>query len=109
VEGASKSSAAALRTLLRTRGGNLPLEDAAKLLHRSPRSLQRELVAVGSSFRAEQIQARLTAAQELLSSTGDKLAVVAGQLGLSEQGLNRLFRERVGVTPEAWRRRLRSR
>jgi len=108
---ASQTSAltGALRALLRTRSGNLTLEEASRLLHISSRTLQRELIAVATSFRAEQLQSRLVAAQELLYTSDEKLAVIAGRLGLSEQGLNRLVRDRMQTTPELWRRQLRNR
>jgi AraC-like DNA-binding protein len=99
----------ALRALLRASGGDLTLEKAARRLHRSTRSLQRALIATGSSFRSEQLKARLAAAEELLSSSDDKLTTIAARLGLTEQGLNRLIRDRLGLTPDAWRRQLRSR
>ncbi len=111
IAAASETSvlAGALRALLRSCRGNLTLGEAARVLHISSRSLQRELVAGATSFRAEQSQARMTAAQELLLSSDEKLAVVASYLGLSEQGLNRLVRERLGITSEIWRRHLRNR
>jgi AraC-like DNA-binding protein len=98
-----------LRNLLRAHKGNLTLEQAARLLGRSPRSLQRELEAVATSFRDEQGKARLTAVAELLATQDDKLSALAAHIGLSASGLNRLIRERMGTTLEAWRRRLRSR
>jgi AraC-like DNA-binding protein len=98
-----------LRNLLRAHQGNLTVEQAAGMLGRSPRSLQRELEAVATSFRREQAQVRLIAAEELLAASDDKLAVIAARLGLSVHGLNRLIRDRMGTTLEAWRRLLRNR
>jgi AraC-like DNA-binding protein len=99
-----------LRSLLRAHSGKLTLEEAARLLGRSARSLQRELEAVSStSFRDEQARARITAAAEFLAASDDKIAAIASRVGLSAAGLNRLIRDRVGTTVDAWRRRLRSR
>jgi len=98
-----------LRNLLRAHKGDLTVEQASKLLGRSPRTLQRELETAKTSFRDEQANARLTAVAELLASSDDKLAVIAARIGLSANGLNRLIRERVGTTVDAWRRRLRLR
>ena len=98
-----------LRNLLRAHNRGLTVEEAARLLGRSPRTLQRELEAAKTSFRDEQAQARLVAAAELLAASDDKLSVIAARIGLSANGLNRLIRERVGTTVDAWRRRLRLR
>lgn len=99
-----------LRTLLRAHDGRLTIDEAARQLGRSARSLQRELEAAGrTSFRDEQARARLAAVAELLATSDDKIATIAARLGLSAGGLNRLIRERVGTTVDAWRRRLRSR
>jgi AraC-like DNA-binding protein len=99
-----------LRALLRVHGGNLALEEAARQLGRSPRSLQRELEAASkSSFRDEQARARLQAVAELLATSDDKVMSIASRVGLSATALNRLIRERIGVTVDAWRARLRGR
>lgn len=99
-----------LRALLRANHGNLTLEETARQLGRSPRSLQRELEAAGaSSFRDEQARARTAAAAELLAASDDKIAVIAARVGMSVTGLNRLVRERIGTTVDAWRRKLRDR
>ena len=101
---------AELRSLLRAHHGNITLEEAARLLGRSARSLQRELETTSAtSFRDEQARARLLAAAELLSGSDEKIVAVAARLGLSATGLNRLIRERIGLTVDAWRRRLRDR
>ena len=97
-----------LRNLLRAHKGGLGVDEAARLLARARRSLQRELEAAATSFRDEQARARLEAVAELLTSSDDKIAAVAERIGLSVNGLNRLIRERIGTTLEGWRRRLRS-
>jgi AraC-like DNA-binding protein len=99
-----------LRSLLRAHDGKLTVEEAARLLGRSTRSLQRELEAVSAtSFRDEQARARMAAVAELLAASDDKIAAIAARVGLSAAGLNRLIRDRIGTTVDAWRRRLRSR
>jgi AraC-like DNA-binding protein len=99
-----------LRALLRVHQGNLSLEDAARQLGRSTRTLQRDLEAVTkSSFRDEQARARLQAVAELLATSDDKVMSIAARVGLSATALNRLIRERIGVTVDAWRSRLRGR
>lgn len=96
----------ALRRALAETHGALGLADAAKQLGVSARSMQRLLAEAGSSFRAEQADARFRAASELLESD-DKLATVAARLGLSEDGLTLLVRGRTGLTPAELRKKLR--
>jgi AraC-like DNA-binding protein len=101
---------AELRSLLRAHDGRLTVDEAARLLGRSTRSLQRELEAVSAtSFRDEQARAKLAAVAELLAASDDKIGGIAARVGLSAAGLNRLIRDRIGTTVDAWRRRLRSR
>jgi AraC-like DNA-binding protein len=97
-----------LRALLRAHQGNLTVQGAASLLTRSVRSLQRELEAERTSFRDEQVRARLAAAEELLRSRDDKISSIAARLGVGVHGLTRLVRARRQVTPQAWRRQLRA-
>ncbi len=96
----------ALRRALAETHGALGLGDAARQLGLSARSMQRLLSDAGSSFRAEQADARFRAASELLESD-DKLAAVASKLGLSEDGLTLLVRGRTGLTPAELRKRIR--
>lgn len=96
----------ALRRVLASHHGALDLAGAARELGVSSRSLQRVVADAGSSFRAEQADARFRAANELLDSD-DKLAVVASRLGLSEDGLALLVRGRTGLTPAELRKKLR--
>jgi AraC-like DNA-binding protein len=100
--------ASTLRDLLRAARGNLSLADAAARLGRSPRSLQRELVQLGISYRDEQVAARFRAVTELLGQTDTKLAVIAAEVGLSEAGLALLVRRATGLGPLAYRARLRN-
>lgn len=93
-----------LRTILRERRGDITLAEAARRLAMSPRSLQRLLGTVRSSFGDEQRDARWTAAHELLINTRDKVSAIANRLGISERTLTRIVRERSGQSPEELRR-----
>ena len=71
--------------LLRNVGGRLPdLESVAESLHLTSRTLRRRLDAEGTSFRALLDEVRQTLAEELLGTTGMKVAEVASRLGYSE-------------------------
>jgi AraC-like DNA-binding protein len=91
-----------LRSLLRVRGGDLGLADAARALKVSPRSLQRALAQGGTSYRAEELDARLDAALRLLEGNA-KVSAVAARLGVTEGALVRLVRARTGMSPTEYR------
>jgi AraC-like DNA-binding protein len=93
-----------LRDLLRDRRGDTDIHAAASQLAVSSRTLQRLLAASGTSFKDEQIEARLTIASELLAQGGAKIADVAGRVRVSERTLTTLFRSRRGCTPTEFRR-----
>jgi AraC-like DNA-binding protein len=77
----------------------------AARLGMSPRTLQRQLRAAGTSFHAEVTSTRITRAKELLLGTEQKVAAVARRVGYrSEQHFIRLFRTATGATPARWRR-----
>ena len=80
------------------------IEDAAKTLSMSPRSLQRVLQQHGTSFHDEQTNVRFTMAQTLLGAGDEKVASVARRVGCSERTLTTLFKERTGLTPGDWRK-----
>ena len=75
----------------------------ARRLGLAPRSLQRALARVGTSFRAEVEDARFALACRLLLETDAKLEVIARRIGLGPAQLTTLFRRRLGTTPSAWR------
>jgi AraC-like DNA-binding protein len=78
----------------------------ARTLHVSVRTLQRKLVANGTTFRevAEAVRARLAA--EYLADPTVSTAEVAFLLGFSDQtSFNRAFRRWTGDSPGRWRRR----
>src|ERR1700689_1313339 len=89
-----------------TLGANVEatIDDAAKTLSMSPRSLQRVLQQHGTSFHDEQTNARFAFAQTLLGAGDEKVASVARRIGCSERTLTTLFKERTGLTPSDWRK-----
>ena len=81
------------------------LEDVAKDLRVSARSLQRLLSKAGTTFHDEVVTARMTVACELLLSTDLKVAAIASRLGISERAVTMLFRDKTGITPIEWRKK----
>jgi AraC-like DNA-binding protein len=85
-------------------GGSAP--DVARALNVSVRTLQRKLVATGTTFRevSEGVRGRL--AQGYLTDRRVSIAEVAFLLGFSDQSsFNRAFRRWTGQSPGRWRRR----
>jgi AraC-like DNA-binding protein len=89
-----------------TRG--LTLEQMARSLSLSTRSLQRRLAEAGTSFRSELHDARFRAAREILSSSDEKLDAIAQRLGITESALAELIRARTQLTVAEFRRQLRA-
>lgn len=84
-------------------GGSV--EAVARALHMSVRTLQRKLVATGTTFRelADAVRAQL--AEEYLADGSVSTAEVAFLLGFSDQSsFNRAFRRWTGQSPGRWRR-----
>ncbi len=85
------------------------LSAAARRLGVSTRTLQRQLQAVGTTYRDELNALRVRRAQELLRTTDLKLLGIALTLGIKKpQQLSALFRRLTGESPAAFRRRLRT-
>jgi AraC-like DNA-binding protein len=83
------------------------VEEAARALGTSSRSLQRELGAASTSFRRELDHARVAAARVRLAETDDKVESIARELGCSTlSGFSRLFRRVTGESPGEFRARL---
>ena len=81
---------------------------AAQALGLSARSLQRHLQNAGSYFRGEVDRARVRAAEGLLIDGGDKLEIIARQVGCgSLSHFSTLFRRATGETPSDFRTRRR--
>ncbi|MFT3842161.1 MAG: AraC family transcriptional regulator [Myxococcaceae bacterium] len=80
--------------------------DVAKRLGFSERTLQRRLVALGTSLRDERQRLVVTQVEELLAGTDLDLDAIAAQVGLSSAShLVTRFRAVHGVTPGEWRTR----
>jgi AraC-like DNA-binding protein len=106
----ARQSSAAMASLRAWLDGNITgatLERAARAIARAPRSLQRDLRAVNSSFQAELEEARVRRAKLLMARTEKSLTEIAYDIGCaSPQHFSVLFRRRIGVTPSSWRARL---
>lgn len=96
-----------LRALARERCADLSLEEAARALGVSTRTLQRSLRAEDKTFQDELKAARLARAKELLETSDEKIASIASRVGVSEGTLTELVRAGFGVTPAELRRRAR--
>lgn len=94
----------ALRELLA--GGRChTVDDAARALGLSRRTLQRRLEESVTSFGAEWDRARLELARRRLTESDEKLATIAAELGFSApQHFSEWFARRLRMTPSAFRR-----
>lgn len=93
-----------LAVVLRKQLPNATLRSAALAMGRSPRTLQRELLAHSITFREVLEEARLVHARHLLSETDSKIEAIARAVGYSSSsGLSRAFRDAYDTTPLAWR------
>lgn len=82
------------------------LQEAARELHLSPRTLHRRLADEGASFRAIKDALRRDLALTRLAKPGGSVARVATELGYSEpSAFFRAFQGWTGEAPSAWRRR----
>jgi AraC-like DNA-binding protein len=80
-------------------------EDVARALHVSVRTLQRHLVAAGTTFRDVSESVRGELAAGYLGDPRVSIVEVAFLLGFSDQSaFNRAFRRWTGVSPGRWRR-----
>ena len=93
-----------IRALLSTRL-DATIDDAARALRMSARSLQRTLGNHDTSFHDEVVAARMAKACELLLSTDLKVGTIASRLGISERAVTLLFRAKTGLSPIEWRNR----
>jgi AraC-like DNA-binding protein len=97
-------SVAELRRWLDQDVADATLQRAARAIRRTPRSLQRDLRAVNSSFKREVEAARVRRAKRLLARTDKPLTDIAYEIGCaSPQHFSVLFRRVVGRAPSAWR------
>jgi AraC-like DNA-binding protein len=98
-----------LRACLAMQGGRRPtIDDTARSLAVSSRSLQRRLQEAGTSYRAEVDRSRLLFAKQLLQETDLKIAAIAERIGSStEANFISFFRRLTKTSPAEWRRRTR--
>jgi AraC-like DNA-binding protein len=100
---------AALRvraSLAKPSGGFRSLEEVARDLHVSARTLKRRLADEGTSFRRVLDEARRARAEELLRSPRHTLDAIAAELGYGDAAaFSRAFRRWTGMSPGAYRAR----
>ncbi len=91
--------------LTATRGSTpFSLEDMARLMNTSPRTLKRRLQEEGTTFRTLLAQARGAMAETLLGDARLSLAEVAERLGFSDlSSFSQAFKRWYGVPPGAYR------
>jgi AraC-like DNA-binding protein len=98
----------ALRRILDAQPGKIVLEDAARTLGVSARSLQRRLQDEDTTYQNELARSQVRAAQRLLRESDASLTAIAYEVGCATpQHFSALFRRVVGETPSAWRARVR--
>lgn len=86
------------------RGGHLRMAQVAEALHLSPRTLQRRLGEVDTSYQQVLDQVRHQLARRLLDATDLDVGEIAFLLGFEElNSFNRAFRQWEGATPARWR------
>ena len=86
------------------RSGTPTLDNVARELRMSGRSLQRKLQARGLSFQGLLDETRLTLAKDYLRDGHLQLTEVAQMLGYSEQSaFNHAFRRWTGISPRKFR------
>jgi len=106
---AGHSTTTALVAVLERTPG-LAVDEAAKALGLTGRTLQRRLQAESTTFLAESRKATVRRAKHLLSTTDDKVADIARAVGCATaQHFTELFRTETGVPPAAWRAAARKR
>jgi len=95
--------------LIRTSGGIPGMEEVARALRLSPRTLRRRLEHEGTSFRALVEEVRMALAEEFLSNHAMTVEEIAARLGYAEAAsFTRAFARRRGAPPGRFRRARRS-
>ena len=80
---------------------SIDIESIAEKLHRTPRTLQRQLKSEGASFREIQSEIRMRLAKKLLSAGQNSVGEIAYLLGFSEpSAFVRSFKKQSGSTPK---------
>jgi AraC-like DNA-binding protein len=103
----SESNAVVARLRQELEGaGTVAIDEAARRLGRSTRSLQRALREAGTTYRVELEAFRVRRAQELLRRDERPLTWIAAEVGFSSaQHFATAYRRAVGETPSEWRMR----
>jgi len=84
--------------------GGVMIEDIARSMDTSVRSLQREFERAGTDFRSLASTVRIQRATELLRHTGVSITDVSAELGYSSPAnFARAFRKAMGVAPHEFR------
>jgi AraC-like DNA-binding protein len=87
-------------------GGFRSVDEVARRVHMSTRTLKRKLAALGTSYSGILDETRRQRALLLLEDRGLPLAEIAGRLGYTElPNFTRAFRKWTGTTPAAYRKR----
>lgn len=95
-----------LRELFRNSDQLPEIDDAARLLATSARTLQRRLQEEGTSFRDERVASQLERAKHLLTTTDDKITSIASALGFTSlASFSTAFQKATGEAPSEWRER----
>lgn len=101
--------ASRVRHQLQQYGHTLSLQDIARRLEVSPRTLNRQLAQLNTSLRQLTDEVRKEYACHLLSATQLKIEEIAGELSYTDtSNFVRAFRRWVGVTPLAFRKMTKS-
>lgn len=96
-------TARAVRERLLRHGGSGGMEDAARALHVTSRTLRRKLAEEGTSYRALVAEVRQLLAEDLLRGGTLPVEAVAARLGYAEaSSFVHAFRRWTGVTPAAY-------
>lgn len=97
--------ASKVRALLISYGSALPLGDTAQKLRTSPRTLNRQLAQLNTSYRHMVEEVRREHATHLLGNSSMKIEVIAQELGYTDtSNFVRAFRKWMGVTPLNYRK-----
>lgn len=91
--------------LLLLRSQRCTREELAKYFAMHPRTLNRRLLAAGTSFRELHNEARHQTACQLLCDTGSNIEIIGMMLGYSDgAAFSRAFAKWEGTSPAKWRR-----
>jgi len=86
--------------------GGISIDDVARSMDTSIRTLQRELNRAGTDFRSLTTAVRIQRATELLQDKGVSITNISGDLGYSSPaGFSRAFRKATGFGPREFRAR----